>query len=111
MMEEFMSLIFLSLIIGASVGSLYFLVSSVQKHSWYILIPLFIVSWFLGYSSGLPFASTMYAMFVSLFGSAIAVALLETTTRNVREDKEVPKILRWITELIISIRGGGGKGN
>lgn len=110
MIEEVMALIFLPLLVGSTVGSMYFLVSSVGKHSWIVLGVLFIVSWFLGYASGLPFAQTMYAMLVSLFGSAMAVSILDSTKKSVNEDKEVPKILKWIVELINSVRGGGGRG-
>ena len=46
-------------------------------------------------------------MLVSLFGSAMAVAILDSTKKSVNEDKEVPKILKWIVELINSVRGGG----
>ena len=107
MIEEVMALIFLPLLVGSTIGSMYFLVSSVGKHSWVVLGVLFIVSWFLGYASGLPFAQTMYAMLVSLFGSAMAVSILDSTKKSVNEDKEVPKILKWIVELINSLRGGG----
>lgn len=106
MMEELVALIFLPLLIGSTVGSLYFLVSSVSKHHWIVLAVLFIISWFLGYSSGLPFAETMYAMLISLFSSAIAVSVLDSTTKSIEDGEEVPKILKWISDLVISLRGG-----
>ena len=52
MIEEVMALIFLPLLVGSTIGSMYFLVSSVGKHSWIVLGVLFVVSWFLGYASG-----------------------------------------------------------
>lgn len=106
MVESLMALIFLPLIIGATVGSLYFVVDNNQKHRWSVLLTLTFISWVFGYSIGLPLAETMYAMSVSLVGSAVAIVLLDSTTKNILEDKEPPKILRWVIDVIISLRGG-----
>lgn len=107
MAESLLSLIFLPLIIGATMGSLYFIVNNSERHKWSVLIPLALISWVFGYSVGLPLAETMYAMAASLFGSATAIVLLDSTTKNIKDDKGPPKILMWVAEVIKSLRGGG----
>lgn len=105
--EAFIAIVFLQLIIGATVGSLYFIVSNTQQHSWGMLITLAFISWMFGYALGIPLAQTTFAMFISLFGSAVAVTVLDTTVSNIEQDKEPPRILVWVIDLIKSIRGRG----
>lgn len=99
------------LILGSTMGSLYFLVSyqsSEQEVSWIPLAVLFLVSFFFGYSAGMIVVETAWAMFVALFSSAIAVELLDATARSIRRDEEPPKILTWVVEVIKGLRGSGG---
>lgn len=103
--EALAALVFLPLIIGATFGSLYFIVNNNKSHKWWVLIVLALISWVFGYALGMPLAQTAYAMFVSLVGSAVAIVLLDSTTNNIENDKEAPKILTWVVDLIKSIRG------
>lgn len=105
MIESVLALIFLPLIIGATMGSLYFIVNNNKRHKWGVLIALTLVSWVFGYSVGLPLSATAYAMFASLFGSACAIVLLDSTTNNIENDREPPKILVWLLDLIRTLRG------
>lgn len=104
-----LSYIIMPIILGATIGSFYFLVSykseQVTRSSILPLIVLFAVSFFFGYSAGYVVSDTAWAMFVALISSSLAVEVLDSTTRSIRDDRDPPKILVWLTDLVKSLRG------
>lgn len=107
MFVDLMATLVVPLLIGSSVGSLYFLASHYAKYDepWVLWI-MVATSWLVGYSSGLPVADSASATIVSLVASAIGVVTLDAINASTIEGKDPPAILKWIVEVIESIRSG-----
>ena len=107
MFVDLMATLVVPLLIGSSIGSLYFLASHYSKYdeSWVLSI-MVATSWLVGYSSGLPVAESPAATIVSLIASAIGVVTLDAINASTIEGKEPPAILKWIVEVIESVRSG-----
>lgn len=107
MYESMMATLVVPLLIGSSIGSLYFLASHYSRYdeSW-VLIIMVITSWLVGYSAGLPVAESPSATIVSLVASAIGVVTLDAINASTIEGKEPPAILKWILQVIESVRSG-----
>lgn len=106
-MVEFLATYFiLPVIIGATVGSMYFIVSHYTEYSSRVRLSVMVLTtWLIGYSLGLPLAESSMALFVSLFSSAIGVVVLDSTVQTVKNGEEPPPFLRWIIDVIKSFRG------
>lgn len=107
--ELIMAVMIVPLLIGASIGSLYFLASHYSNYDkpWVLYI-MVATSWFIGYSAGLPLADNPLALLVSLIASAVGVVTLDAVNASTIEGREPPPILNWIVRLIESIRSGRG---
>ena len=107
MLEALLAYLILPIIVGASVGSMYFIVSHLTVYdSKFVLGVMVVVTWLLGYSLGLPLSESSLSLFVSLFSSAIGVVVLDSTVSTVKRGEDPPPILRWVIDVITSIRGG-----
>lgn len=106
MLEVLLAYLILPLIVGSTVGSLYFIVSHYTQYSSKLIMAVMILTtWLIGYSLGLPLSESSIALFVSLFSSAIGVVVLDSTISTVKEGKEPPHILRWLLDLVRTFRG------
>ena len=107
MFVDLMATLVVPLLIGSSIGSLYFLASHYSKYdkSWVLSI-MVATSWLVGYSAGLPVAESPAATIVSLVASAIGVITLDAINSSTIDGKELPPIVNWLTRVIESIRGG-----
>lgn len=106
MLEVLLAYLILPLIVGSTVGSLYFIVSHYTQYSSKLIMAVMVLTtWLIGYSLGLPLSESSIALFVSLFSSAIGVVVLDSTISTVKEGKEPPHILRWLLDLVRTFRG------
>ena len=106
MLEALLAYLILPIIVGASVGSMYFVASHYTNYdSKLIMAVMVVVTWVFGYSLGLPLSESSMSLFVSLFSSAIGVVVLDSTVKTVKNGEEPPPILRWIIDVIKSFRG------
>lgn len=106
MLEVMLAYLILPIIVGASVGSMYFVASHYTNYdSKWIMCVMVVVTWLIGYSLGLPLSESSLSLFVSLFSSAVGVVVLDSTVKTVKNGEEPPPILRWIIDVIKSFRG------
>ena len=106
MLEALLAYFILPIIVGASIGSMYFIASHYTNYdSKLIMGVMVVVTWVFGYSLGLPLSESSMALFVSLFSSAVGVIVLDSTISTVKEGKEPPHILRWLLDLVRTFRG------
>lgn len=106
MLEVLLAYLILPIIVGASVGSMYFVASHYTNYdSKWIMGVMVAVTWLIGYSLGLPLSESSMSLFVSLFSSAIGVVVLDSTVKTVKNGEDPPPILRWIIDVIKSFRG------
>lgn len=106
MLEALMAYFILPIIVGASVGTTYFVASHLSTYgSKWVMAVMVATTWLIGYSLGLPMSGSNLSLFVSLFSSAIGVVVLDSTVKTVKNGEEPPPILRWIIDVIKSIRG------
>lgn len=107
MIEFIATYLILPIVVGATVGSMYFLVSHIASYKSKIVLSFMVITaWMIGYSLGLPLSESSMALFVSLISSAIGVAVLDSTVSTIKDGKDVPPFLKWITEVVKSFRGG-----
>lgn len=107
MYESMMAALIVPLMVGASVGSLYFTASHYARYeSKWVLSSMIVTSWVLGYSAGLPVSELPSAIFISLLSSAVGVITLDAINSSTIDGKELPPIVNWLTRVIESIRGG-----
>lgn len=106
-MEALLAYFVLPIIVGATVGSMYFIVSHLTVYdSKFVLGVMVVVTWLMGFSLGLPLSESSLSLFVSLFSSAIGVVVLDSTVSTVKRGEDPPPILRWVIDVITSIRSG-----
>ena len=106
MLEALLAYFILHIIVGASVGSTYFVASHYTSYdSKWIMGVMVAVTWLIGYSLGLPLSESSIALFVSLFSSAVGVVVLDSTVKTVKNGEDPPPILRWVIDVIKSFRG------
>lgn len=106
MLEALLAYLILPIIVGSTVGSLYFIVSHYTHYSSRLIMAVMVLTtWVFGYSLGLPLSESSMALFVSLFSSAIGVVVLDSTISTVKEGREPPHILRWLLDLVRTFRG------
>ena len=106
MLEALLAYLILPIIVGSTVGSLYFIVSHYTHYSSRLIMAVMVLTtWLIGYSLGLPLSESSIALFVSLFSSAIGVVVLDSTVKTVNNGEEPPPILRWVIDVIKSFRG------
>lgn len=106
MLEVLLAYLILPIIVGSTVGSLYFIVSHYTHYSSRLIMAVMVLTtWLIGYSLGLPLSESSIALFVSLFSSAIGVIVLDSTVQTVKEGKDIPPFLKWLVDVIKSFRG------
>ena len=93
------------LAVGASIGSLFFmLVSENQKGLRKLL--LLVIGWFVGYFIAVPFTDTGWGGLVAVMGSAFAVVLMLEVFVNLEQGrKEMPAPIHWMLDLLSKLRG------
>lgn len=107
MFMELMAILVVPLLLGSSLGSLYFVASSHARYDkWWVLISMVVTSWGIGYFAGLPFADSPASAILSLICSALGVVILDATASATIRGEETPPILKWILDVISSVRGG-----
>lgn len=106
MLETLMAYFILPIIVGASVGTTYFVASHLSTYgSKWVMAVMVVTTWLIGYSLGLPMTESSLSLFVSLFSSAIGVVVLDSTVKTVKANEEPPAILRWVIDVIRSFGG------
>lgn len=107
MLEYFLELLVVPILVGASVGSCYFVATHVASYtSRWVLTVMVVTTWLMGFSLGWPISHSPFALFVSLVSSAVGVVILDSLVVSIREGKEAPPILNWIVDLVRSLRSG-----
>lgn len=92
--------------LGASIGSLFYLLSS-KDESGIRKFLLIIIGWMLGYSLGQPFQDGGWAMLISILGSAFAVTIMiQVFDALDRGSADAPPFAGWLVDVINKIRGG-----
>lgn len=92
------------LALGASAGSLYYLLSA-RSETGTRKIAFMVIGWLIGYSLGTPFLEGGWAMLISIMGSAFAVALmLQVSSALDSGAVGLPPFLLWIADFYHKIR-------
>lgn len=92
------------LAIGASAGSLYYLLSA-RTETNMRKIAFMSIGWVIGYSLGSPFIEGGWAMLISVMGSAFAVALMLQISASLDSTEGgIPPFLNWVADFYHKIR-------
>lgn len=103
---ELMKHLIIPVSVGASVGSMYFIASHYKTYgNRWVLVTMVVTTWMLGYSLGISVQPSNMGLFVSLVSSALGVVLLDSTIATIKEGNEPPPFLKWVVEVLRSIRG------
>lgn len=92
------------LAVGASAGSLFYLLSS-RTESSLRKVAFMSIGWLIGYSLGTPFLEGGWAMLISILGSAFAVAIMLQVSAALQDStKGIPPFLVWVADFYHKIR-------
>ena len=92
--------------IGASIGSLFFMLASSSDTGWR-KSALLLVGWFVGYYSATPFIETGWAGLIAIISSAFAVVIMLQTFESFENPSTgSPRAVEWLVDLINKIRRG-----
>ena len=92
--------------VGASVGSLFFMLASGSEKGWR-KVALLLVGWFVGYFAATPFSESGWAGLISVFCSAFAVVVMLQVFYSLENPTEgSPKVVDWLVDVINKIRRG-----
>lgn len=92
------------LALGASAGSLYYLLSQ-RTESNVRRFAFMVIGWLIGYSLGTPFVEGGWAMLIAIMGSAFAVAaMLQVSFALDNREEGLPPFLLWIADFYHKIR-------
>ena len=93
------------LAIGASIGSLFFMLVSKNEQGFRKLL-LLVIGWFVGYFIAVPFTDTGWGGLIAVMGSAFAVVLMLEVFVNLEQGrKEMPAPIHWMLDLLSKLRG------
>lgn len=91
--------------VGASIGSLFFMLVSENEKGFRKLL-LLIIGWFVGYFIAIPFTDSGWGGIIAVMGSAFAVVLMLEVFVNLEQgEREMPAPVHWILDLLSKIRG------
>lgn len=88
--------------LGASIGSLFYLLSH-QTETGYRKVILMIVGWVVGYSIGQALHEGGWALFAATLGSAFAVSIMIQISIALNS-VEMPPVVDWLADLYLKIR-------
>ena len=92
--------------IGASIGSLFFMLASSNEKGFRKLV-LLLIGWFVGYFIATPFQESGWSGLIAIMGGAFAVVvMLQIFASFENPDGGKPKVLDWIVDTINKIRKG-----
>lgn len=90
--------------LGASVGSLFYLLSSNTETGLRKLV-LMVIGWIVGYALGQAFHGGGWAMLASILGSAFAVSVMLQMANSFNNGESVaPPFAGWLVDMYVRIR-------
>lgn len=93
------------LAVGASIGSLFFMLVSENQRGFRKLL-LLVIGWFVGYFIAVPFTDTRWGGIIAVMGSAFAVVLMLEVFVNLEQGhREMPAPIHWILDFLSKFRG------
>lgn len=105
-LSAFMAALVPDIALGASVGSLFYLLSE-RRETAVRKTLLMIVGWVSGYALGQPFYEGGWAMLIAILGSAFAVSvMLQMSDSFNSADGKAPPFTGWLIDLYHKIRRG-----
>ena len=91
--------------VGASIGSLFFMLVSQNQRGFRKLL-LLIIGWFVGYFIAVPFSAGGWGGLIAVMGSAFAVVLMLQVFADLEQGrKELPAPVHWIVDIVSRLRG------
>lgn len=101
-----MAAVFPEAALGASVGSLFFMLATNNNTGWR-RAALLLVGWFVGYFAAIPFSDSGWSGLIAILCSAFAVVIMLQTFQSF-EDPESghPRLIDWAIEAFNKIRRG-----
>lgn len=91
--------------IGASVGSMFFLLVSDSETGWR-KFSMMLVGWTMGYFVASPFQATGWAGLISVLGSAFAVVIMLQIFVSLENPSEgTPVFVNWVVDIYKKLKG------